>query len=744
MKTFRIIGLALVAILICLSACSGGGDDPIEPTPQPEIIKSEITIDSNILTNGLSFTSEKGEQSISFSTNESWTLSVASTTSGATWCTASATSGSKGAANVKFTVSENTDYDNRSVSVTIKSGTATKTFTISQKCADALLVTTDKYEIAQEGGTIDIEVKANIEYKMEISEEAKDWITESPGRGLTPYKHTLKIAMNEDNKKREGEVIFKSGDKVETVKIYQAGGAILFLSQNEFNVSDKGGSISVDIQSNIEYGVQMPDVDWIIDEASSRGLSSHTLKYTIKANEGYDNRSAFIVFYDKNSELKDTLRIIQAQKDAIILSKKDISVISDGGTIEVKVVSNVDFEVQIPSETTWITQTDSRALSEKSVYLKIAENIEEESRNAIITFTNKDSQINENITINQAGAVKASYEKGIVTLAKAGTMKKLLGEDYLNITSLKVVGPINGDDVYYIRKMLGGSNFSQADWGKLVTLDLSEALIVEGGEWYYEYSSWGQYYTSYGEISDCMFHRCANLQNIVLPAGITFIGNHAFSECSSLISIDIPDSIISIGYNAFEKCSSLTSIYIPVGVTSIDSFAFSQCSSLESVYITDLSAWCKIKFSFSGSNPLSYGAKLYLNNQELTELIIPDGITAIKDYAFCNCSSLTSVTIGVGVTSIGEYAFTDCSSLTSVTIGAGITSIGNRAFFGCSTLKNLYCYADNPPTLLSSSSNYNTSFPIYGENTILYVPTRCGTKYKSSAWGSYFKSIKEM
>ena len=89
MKTFRIIGLALVAILICLSACSGGGDDPNEPTPQPEIIKSEITIDSNILTNGLSFTSEKGEQSISFSTNESWTLSVASTTSGATWCTAS-------------------------------------------------------------------------------------------------------------------------------------------------------------------------------------------------------------------------------------------------------------------------------------------------------------------------------------------------------------------------------------------------------------------------------------------------------------------------------------------------------------------------------------------------------------------------------------------------------------------------------------------------------------------------------
>ena len=193
MKTFR---FALFAILLCLSACSSGGDDPIEPTPKPEVTKSEITIDSSIISNGLSFSNVAGDQSISFTTNENWTLSVASTTSGATWCTASATSGSKGTANVKFTVTENTDYDNRSVSVTIKSGTATKTFTISQKGVDALLVTTDKYEVSQEGGTIEIEVKANISYKMEISEKAKDWIKESSSRALTTNKHKLPKIRN--------------------------------------------------------------------------------------------------------------------------------------------------------------------------------------------------------------------------------------------------------------------------------------------------------------------------------------------------------------------------------------------------------------------------------------------------------------------------------------------------------------------------------------------------------------------
>ena len=330
MKTFRIIELALATILLCLSACR---KDSIEPTQKPEVITSEITIDANLISNGLSFSHEKGEQSISFSTNENWTLSIANTTSGTTWCTASSTSGSKGNANVKFTVTENEEYDDRSVSVTIKSGTATKTFKITQKCKDAILVTTNKYEVSQEGGTIDIEVKANINYKMEVSEAAKDWIKESSSRGFKTYKHTLEIAVNEESEKREGEIYFKSGDKMETVKVYQAGGAIILLSQDVYTVNNAGETISVDIKSNVDFGVQMPDVDWITDEATSRGLSSHTLKYVIKANDEYDNRSANIVFYDKNSELKDTVTIIQDGKffetDYVDLNFDDTNVTTD-------------------------------------------------------------------------------------------------------------------------------------------------------------------------------------------------------------------------------------------------------------------------------------------------------------------------------------------------------------------------------------------------------------------------------
>ena len=543
----------MLAMMVCvLASCSdGGSEDPVNSTPKPEEVKTEITIDSGIISNGLSFGVSGSEQSISFSVNADWTLSVASTSSGATWCKASATSGSKGTANVKFTVDENTGYDDRSVSVTIKAGSVSKTFTITQKGADALLVTTNKYEVAQEGGQIEIEVKANIEYQMEISETAKSWITEASSRALTTYKHTFDIALNEDAEKREGEITFKSGDKVETVKVYQAGGAIILLSQNEYTVSDAGETISVDIKSNVEYGVQMPDVNWITDEASSRGMSSHTLKYVIAPNEGYDARSTEIIFYDKNSDLKETLKVVQAQKDAIVISEKNFNVSREGGTIEVKVNTNVDFEVQIPSDVTWVSQTDSRALSKKSIYLKVAENTGDDAREAGIVFVNKESQISENITISQAGTVKGNYENGVATIVAAGTLKKLLGGDYLNITSLKVVGPINGKDVECLRQMAGEvyyRNYNKA--GKLISLDLSEATIVEGESYYCDY---GYKKLFNNEIGYRMFYDC-NLQNIVLPKNVTSIDEAAFCSCNALTSIKIPDSVTSIAYRAFFYC----------------------------------------------------------------------------------------------------------------------------------------------------------------------------------------------
>ena len=177
--------------------------------------------------------------------------------------------------------------------------------------------------------------------------------------------------------------------------------------------------------------------------------------------------------------------------------------------------------------------------------------------------------------------------------------------------------------------------------------------------------------------------------DLVISDGVTSIGDYAFSGCSGLTSIMIPDSVTSIGDEAFSDCGSLTSITIPDSVTSIGEGAFEDCYGLTSVYIFDLAAWCGIEFVDRDSNPLSYAGKLYLNDVLVMDLVIPDSVTSIGDYAFSGCDGLTSITIPDSVTSIGDSAFYACSGLTSITIPDSVTSIGGDAFLGCSGLTSV-------------------------------------------------------
>ena len=158
----------------------------------------------------------------------------------------------------------------------------------------------------------------------------------------------------------------------------------------------------------------------------------------------------------------------------------------------------------------------------------------------------------------------------------------------------------------------------------------------------------------------------------------------------SIIYEDVTCDVTSIGDQAFYNCPNLTSITIPNSVTSIGSSAFWNCYRLQKVIVNDIAGWCNISFYDSYSNPLSYAHHLYSDeNTVITDLIIPEGVTSIGNYAFYNCSSLTSVNIPNSVTSIGKFAFDCCSSLTSINIPNGVTSIGIYAFRGCGALTSI-------------------------------------------------------
>ena len=149
-----------------------------------------------------------------------------------------------------------------------------------------------------------------------------------------------------------------------------------------------------------------------------------------------------------------------------------------------------------------------------------------------------------------------------------------------------------------------------------------------------------------------------------------------------------------------------------VSVEYIGADAFRLCEKLTAVNITDLSAWCKISFSDTASNPLRWAHHLYLDGTEIKDLVfpptqtyvgarsfygcegltsvtIPNGVISIQKDAFIECSNLTSVTIPPSVSSIGAGAFQSCESLTSIDIPNNVTSIGNHAFCYCSGLTSI-------------------------------------------------------
>lgn len=183
------------------------------------------------------------------------------------------------------------------------------------------------------------------------------------------------------------------------------------------------------------------------------------------------------------------------------------------------------------------------------------------------------------------------------------------------------------------------------------------------------------------------FRGCKSLADVTIPAGVESIGAYAFYDCDGLTSVTIPGSVTSIGYWAFYDCDSLTTVTIPASVKNIGDDAFYACTSLASVtYQGSLAQWCALD---NDSSLTRYAKTVTVegkNLKDLTELVIPDGVETIGDYAFYDCDGLTSVTIPAGVENIGDYAFLDCDGLTSVTIPGSVTSIGDSAFLDCDSL----------------------------------------------------------
>ena len=180
--------------------------------------------------------------------------------------------------------------------------------------------------------------------------------------------------------------------------------------------------------------------------------------------------------------------------------------------------------------------------------------------------------------------------------------------------------------------------------------------------------------SDYGSVASSALEVHSGPSKIVKVNGYLFYTydgvNYLLGYTKKAQDLKLPKSYRGQNYEvhsaAFADRVDIKSVTVPKSVTAFGIAAFYECRNIERVYIDDLSAWCNMSFGIGfNSNPLSIG-KPYINGEFVSNLVIPDGVTSISDYAFANCSTITSVTIPDSVISIGNSAFSSCTKIVEV------------------------------------------------------------------------------
>lgn len=321
---------------------------------------------------------------------------------------------------------------------------------------------------------------------------------------------------------------------------------------------------------------------------------------------------------------------------------------------------------------------------------------------------------------------KAEHDRREVKVEVAGTLSSIITEGAkYKITDLTITGNLNGDDIRYLREMAGADFRGNSTEGKLSAIDLSNATIVEGGNYYYRDDK-GNYSTHSNTLPS--FAQCKNLQEFKAPMNVYKHEQYAFYGCTALCEVTLPHSLETGNYlsQAFYNCPKMEHLYIKKnddrsghlftsdnGGVYYGSYYTDQLKEARLLYVPPMTEGT---FEVNEkTSTIAFGAMQNCIN--VREIILPEGLTTIMDSAFTNCVALLKINLPNTITDIAWKAFKRCKSLTHITLPNQLTRLNDETFAECAKLEQI----DLPESLQQIRSQ--TFEHCYALKSI-YIPSR--------------------
>lgn len=256
------------------------------------------------------------------------------------------------------------------------------------------------FTFTRDGGTQDFTFSCNRDWSVSSSES---WIRVSPSSGKAEDGGiTVNITCdpNTTYDARSATVTVKLAEISESLTITQDTGIGLVLSPTIFNLTNASQDIEVEVQKNVQYSINIDEAaaGWI-KTGGTKALTTDKVVFHIAANESYDVREGKITFKQVDGSLTGTVLVKQAWKEGLIVEANTYEVTRDGGTLEVNVMANVEYEVE--TEATWVHYVETKALSQSTVILSIDENMGITTREAVVNVKQKNGGLLRTVTVSQ-------------------------------------------------------------------------------------------------------------------------------------------------------------------------------------------------------------------------------------------------------------------------------------------------------------------------------------------------------